>query len=69
MLTIRKFRERTPEEMQNEMNDRQRQRQDFWYMPETRNREVWKEIQTDLLDVVITQAQREAIRKEIIEKF
>jgi hypothetical protein len=29
MLTIRKFRERTPEEMQNEMNDRQRQRQDF----------------------------------------
>jgi hypothetical protein len=29
MLTIRKFREKTPEEMQKEMDERSRQRADF----------------------------------------
>jgi hypothetical protein len=29
MLTIRRFRERTPEEMQKEMDDRSRTRSDF----------------------------------------
>ena len=69
MLTIRKFRERTPEEMQKEIEERSRQRADFWYMQDIRNREVWKETQTDLLDVCITWEQREAIRKTILEKF
>jgi hypothetical protein len=63
VLTIRKFREKTPEEMQREMNERNYMR---WF-PD--NREVSKENQTDLLDVCITEEQFDAIRKAVLEKF
>ena len=69
MLTIRKFKERAPEEMQKEMEDRSRQRGDFWYMQDIRSREIWEETPTDLLDVCITKEQFEAIRKAVLEKF
>lgn len=70
MLTIRKFRERTTEEMQVELNERTKQRWfNYWYTDDVRGRDVSRETQTDLLDVCITEEQWEAIRKAVLETF